>query len=126
MGKFEQLEGRNLIMVGVPLHKMRQKWRGFNQADELGKRLAKAWGWRYEKQVVERVKKAKNQMGLTRSERLVNVKGIFGVGRNIGRVKGEKVLLVDDVWTTGATMRECAEVLKRNGASEVWGLVVAR
>jgi competence protein ComFC len=123
---FSSISDGAWLVVGVPLHKSRLNWRGFNQADELGKKLAQACGWEFETNVLLRTKKVKNQMELKRSDRLQNVKGIFAKGKNINRIKNKNVLLVDDVWTTGATMRECTKVLKRNGASKVWGLVVAR
>jgi predicted amidophosphoribosyltransferase len=61
--------------------------------------------------------------GKARREALV---GAFGRGKAMGRVTGKRVVLVDDVWTTGATMRECAKVLRRAGVKDMWGLTLAR
>jgi predicted amidophosphoribosyltransferase len=65
------------------------------------------------------------QMELPKEERIKNTKGVFSV-KNLEKIKNKKILLIDDVYTTGATMEECAKILKRAGASEVWGVAVAR
>ena len=127
MGDFTPLEKKRWLVVGVPMDKRKLESRGFNQAEELAKRLAYYFGWDYGERVLVKVKKTKDQIGLGEKERWVNVRGAFGVSEKLGNMElGEKdVLLVDDVWTTGATMRECAKVLKRAGVRQVWGLVVA-
>jgi predicted amidophosphoribosyltransferase len=65
-------------------------------------------------------------MNLGRKKRLENMAGAFGSGEKIKRIENREVLLVDDVWTTGTTMRECTKVLKSSGAQIVWGLTLAR
>ena len=114
------------LVTGVPLHKNKWRLRGFNQSDEIAKVLAEAWGFEVETKVVTRVMETQPQMSLVGEERKKNVAKAFDDGEQIGRVYGKRVLLIDDVWTTGATMRECAKVIKRAGAKEVWGLVAAR
>lgn len=116
----------DLILVPVPLHAKRKRWRGFNQAEILAKDLAKRFSQPYEA-VLGRNRETKTQVGLKRDERRENVKGAFSLdslidGRKIG---GKDFLLVDDVYTSGATMAECCRVLKRAGAREVWGMAVA-
>jgi len=65
-------------------------------------------------------------MALGREARLNNMAGAFKAGKRIGIIKDKAILLVDDVWTTGATMKEATRVLKQNGVGEVWGLTIAR
>lgn len=126
MGDYEPIQNHSWIISGVPLHPRRLRWRGFNQADKLGIRLAQEWHWNFIKDTLKRTKYTKSQMGLPKKERLQNMQGAFDIDANFYQVNKKQVLLVDDVWTTGATMRECAKVLKRNGAKKVWGLVIAR
>ncbi len=117
----ELLEEADLL-APVPLHPRRLKARGFNQA------LLLAQGWEgtpLSREVIVRVRHTKPQIGLNPKERQENVQGAFAVPHP-QEVKGRKVLLVDDLYTTGATVKECARVLRRAGASEVNVLTVAR
>jgi ComF family protein len=124
---WREMERKNWLVVGVPLHPRRLRWRGFNQAESIGKTLAKDLGWVYVEKVVQRIKFTTPQMNLSGEERQTNLVGAFAGGEEIDRVNNQPVLLVDDVWTTGATMRECAKVLKREGkVREIWGLTFAR
>lgn len=126
LGEWGPLENRSWIVVGTPLHKRREKWRGFNQAELLAKGVAGYCRWEYQTEVIIRQKDTTPQMSLGRKERFLNLAGAIGCGVNLAKVIGKMVLLVDDVWTTGATMRECAKVLKQNGAAQIWGLTLAR
>ena len=117
--------GQGPVLIPVPLHKSRLRWRGYNQAEELAEELSKSLGIPVETNSLVRLKSTPPQTELTGAEREENIKGIFGC-RNVEKVRRKKVLLVDDVYTTGATMEECARVLKEAGAREVWGMVVAR
>lgn len=117
----ELLEEADLL-APVPLHPRRLKARGFNQA------LLLAQGWEetpLSREVVVRLRHTKPQIGLNPKERRENVQRAFAVPHP-QEVKGKKVLLVDDLYTTGATAKECARVLRRAGASEVNVLTVAR
>lgn len=114
---------RGFVIVPVPLSSKRWRWRGFNQAEEIAKAVASKWHLAYGEWLIK-VKDTGQQVGKTRQERLQAVKGSFGL-----KIKDQlprAILLVDDVWTSGATMRECARVLKRTGVKEVWGLTLAR
>jgi ComF family protein len=125
LADFTPLSHNTWIVMPVPLHKKRLRQRGFNQAAEIGKKLAKLQGWQYEEKSLERKIFTKPQVGLAREERLTNLQGVFEISKPDFCVKNASILLVDDVWTTGATMRECTKVLKRAGAQTVWGLAVA-
>ena len=105
-------------VVAVPLHRSREMGRGYNQAALLAARLC----LRSEPDMIRRRKNTESQTGLSRAQRLGNVRGAFECRR---RVKG-RVLVVDDVATTGATLNEVARVLKRAGASRVEAITVAR
>ena len=106
------------LVIPVPLHRSRERQRGFNQADLIASRLGRPLAAR----LVRRRKNTPSQTGLTRGERNRNLAGAFEVRR---RVSGT-VIVVDDVYTTGSTMNEIARVLKRAGAERVEALTVAR
>lgn len=110
------------LLLPVPLHPRRLKARGFNQALLLARGFPdKPVGL----EVLTRERHTKPQVGLNPKERRDNVKGAFGVPRPEA-VKGKKILLIDDLYTTGSTVRECARVLRRAGAARVEVLTVAR
>ena len=126
-GDLTPLQDRNWMVLAVPLHKKRRRWRGYNQAYELAKGIAKRGDWQLVKEgVLERSVYSKPQTSFSGKERRQNVSGAFILGDITKELTKQPILLVDDVWTTGASMRECTKVLKRNGVKEVWGLVVAR
>jgi len=112
------------VIVPVPLHRKKENKRGFNQsrliAAYLEGRLAMPMA-----DVLIRTRDTKPQVELRRGERLTNVKDSFICQSGAG-LEGKTVLLIDDVTTTGATLTECAKVLKEAGAKRIWGVVVAR
>ena len=110
------------LLVPVPLHPRRLRQRGFNQALLLAKSLKQS-GLRSD--LLRRVQHRPPQVNLNRAERQKNVKGIFALNPRY-KVEGRSVLLLDDVWTTGATMRECARVLAQAGAARVGALTLTR
>ena len=110
-------------VVPVPLHERRYRERGFNQAEVIGRLVAGRWSLAVAN-LLKRIKETGHQTGRTREERLMAVKATFQLGTKDQLPK--VILLVDDVWTTGATMNECCRVLKQNGVKRVWGLVLAR
>lgn len=114
---------KEMILVPVPLHPKRKRWRGFNQAEILAKSLAKSFAVPFA-DVLVRVRETASQVGLRRDKRKENVRNAFSL-RQGTQVKGKNILLVDDVYTSGATMGECCRVLKKSGAGEIWGLAVA-
>ncbi|HSR89614.1 MAG TPA: phosphoribosyltransferase family protein [Candidatus Udaeobacter sp.] len=115
---------QDFVIIPVPLHLRRERERGFNQAEIIANLFAKKLGLNINKNLRRSIYTAQ-QARLTGQQRQVNLKGAFSWSSNIKNIP-EKVLLVDDVFTTGATMQECAKVLKSNGAKIVWGLALAR
>lgn len=112
------------LIVPVPLHKRRLRHRGFNQSLLLSREVSKALSVPLDYINLKRVRETEQQINLTALERVRNVSGAFETGR-AGVFKGRQVLLVDDVFTTGATITECSRVLKRAGA-KVFALTLAR
>lgn len=110
--------------VPVPLHPKRERERGFNQA----KKLAEAIGGHPVIDLLERSKTTRPQFDLTYEERQRNMVGAFGLSRKLKNknLEGKAFCLVDDVATTGATIFECAKVLKHAGAKNVWAICLAR
>jgi ComF family protein len=109
---------KGTLIVPVPLHRTRERIRGFNQAELIAARLGRPVA----KRLLRRRKDTPSQTGLTRNERKRNLAGAFEV---CGNVSGT-VIVVDDVYTTGSTMNEIARTLKRGGAERVEVLTVAR
>lgn len=112
------------VIVPVPLHPSRLRWRGFNQAEELGKALSRRIGL----PVIEGLRRLRDtgaQVAMGRRERRSNVRGAFGLAGS-GAYRDTRVLLVDDVFTTGSTVNECARQLMRAGAASVHAITVAR
>lgn len=112
------------IVVPVPLHRRRLIWRGFNQSTELARAISRQLGAKVRNKALVRTRHTPPQTRLDRAGRLANIKDAFAANTDL--VRDKRVLLVDDVFTTGATLRECARTLKRAGASHVDVLVLAR
>ena len=112
-------------MVPIPLTKKKLKQRGFNQSEEIVKELSESLKIFFLDDCILKIKETSPQIELSGKAREENIKGAFLV-KNNEKIKNKKILLVDDVYTTGSTMEEVSKVLKESGAKEVWGLVVAR
>lgn len=119
------LAGKFDLVVPIPIHSSRTAERGFNQAVELAERLCARLSLRFEPDVLAKPRPTRHQVDLPYEERLVNMRGAFRV-RDGGKVAGKRVLLVDDVFTTGSTLNEAASTLKAAGAREVYGYTLAR
>jgi ComF family protein len=115
----------DFVLIPIPLAKKKLKWRGFNQAEEIGKELAEFLKIPLISDCLVKIKENKAQVELSEKERKENVRGVFFV-KNKEKIVGKKILLVDDVFTTGATMEEAARVLKEAGAKKIVGIVVAK
>ena len=112
------------LIVPVPLHPARQRERGFNQASLLAGSLSAEISLP-SRPVLERIRYTTTQTALDRSERMENLHNAFRLRKNAD-VRGLRVLLIDDVLTTGSTLSECARVLKRAGAISVYAATAAR
>ncbi|MEM7303599.1 MAG: ComF family protein [Pseudomonadota bacterium] len=122
-----ELLENNPLIVPVPLHRRRLLSRRFNQSAELARPFARLADCVYAPELLERSRSTRQQVGLKQSERAANVRGAFRVpaSRNI-EVSHRRVLLIDDVYTTGATLEACARALIRGGAAGVDCLTFAR
>jgi len=123
-----QLSGNNPqgeVLIPIPLTKKKMKRRGFNQSEEIAKRLSGFLNIPLIPNCLIKTKETLPQVELSEKERMENPKGVYIV-REKDKIKGKRILLVDDVYTTGSTMEEAARVLKESGAREVWGIVIAR
>jgi ComF family protein len=118
---------RNSILVPVPLHWYRQNWRGFNQAEEIGKLIAKEMKWKFIPDLLIRTKNTISQTELSKEKRGQNIRGIFSLNpHNSSFLIHNSIILFDDVWTTGSTLKEACKVLKRKAFKKVWGMTLAR
>ena len=118
-----------ILVVPVPLHSRKLRQRGFNQSELIARAALKLKSATARFQLIpgllERQRETKSQIGLSRHQRRENIRGAFVVAK-AREVAGREVLLVDDVFTTGTTVSECARVLGRAGASKVYVATVAR
>lgn len=113
------------LIVPVPLHPKRLRWRGFNQSLLLARQVGDAYGVRVDPFMLKRRRETAAQTQLPEEERRRNVRGAFTLDAEKS-AKDKTVLLVDDVYTSGATVNECSTTLKRAGAKEVYVLTLAR
>ncbi len=121
----------SVVFTSVPLHPKKERWRGFNQADILGRKIAKEQNIQYLK-LINRVRYTKTQVGLGRGGRLTNLKEAFQISQpalnalNSSDPSENSVIIVDDVFTTGTTLNECAKILKEHGFQKVYGFCFAK
>ena len=138
---------KRAVFVPVPLHKGRERWRGFNQEEEVCRKLCELNNWRMEELLI-RKKPTKTQARLKGQERKENVKDVFEINPRIDSATSnvlrtasssarflkiasfdtldyERVIIFDDVWTSGSTIKECCKVLKKAGVKQVWGMTIA-
>lgn len=115
-------------LVPVPLYWYRENYRGFNQSYLLGKAVSKELVWEFIPDLVIKSKSVRPQVGLKGKERRTNLRNVFEINssRRSTLAFHRSLILFDDVYTTGSTLKEAARVLKQNGAERVWGLTVAR
>jgi competence protein ComFC len=122
--KFLDMQSIEMI-IPVPLHSTKLRQRQFNQAELLAKSLSKAFSKELNNKLLLKIKPAPAQVDLSGAKRLKNVRGTFKV-KNTDSLKNKNLLIVDDVFTTGATVNECAKMLTDAGANRVEVLALAR
>jgi ComF family protein len=105
------------LVLPIPLHPQRERERGYNQSELLVRQLRKELGWATEPAALKRYRRTRPQLGLTANERRANVRDAFGA--DSVRVNGKRILLVDDVCTTGSTLASAAEALLNAGARSI-------
>lgn len=124
LGRIAEQSKRNVLCIPIPLHATKLRKRGFNQAEIIAFVIAKEFAIPVEINNLKRVRETRPQTEVAREERRSNIYGAFALA-NPEIVKRKVVILVDDVYTSGSTMNECARVLKNAGAKEVWGITLA-
>ena len=112
------------FLIPIPLYHLKKAERGYNQAYYVCKGISEETGLKINSRVVKRVKNTTSQTTLTLEERKNNINNAFKI-RSAKDIKNRRIILVDDVITTGATISECAKILKANGAAKVFALSVA-
>ena len=115
----------DIIVIPVPLHRRRFIQRGFNQAELLALGIASHFSMPVKLNVLYRGINTISQAELSIEDRKTNIQNAFFI-KNHSQVVGKRVVLVDDVFTSGSTMEECAKALKASGASAIYGIVVAK
>jgi len=114
----------DFLFLPIPLSKRRLKWRGFNHAKEIAKELSEFFGAKVLEDVLIKIKETRPQVSLLEKERKENLKGVFKL-KNPELIFGKKIVLVDDIFTTGTTLSETGKVLKEAKAKKVIGTVIA-
>lgn len=117
-------EEKDFLVVGVQLTEKKRRERGYNQADELAKSVAELLSLEYDGDAIVKTRETEKQKEASAKERRENVSGAYRVSKR-KVIRGKKILLIDDIMTTGITGSECARVLKNAGASEVIFLTAA-
>lgn len=118
---------KNITLVPIPMFWKKKNLRGFNQAEIIGKRLAKNLNWDYSDKLLQKVKDTHSQSLLKRTERMKNIKDVFRVDeRVLGKISKTNIILFDDIYTTGSTLKEACRILKNKGIKKVWGITLAR
>ena len=113
------------IIIPVPIHKKRKLVRGYNQTELIAKQIAKDTNLKLENRALFKQRNIVSQSELNKSNRKENVKNAFII-KNKEKVKNKKILIFDDIYTTGSTAQECSKVLKNAGASKIGILTIAK
>lgn len=114
------------ILVPIPIYWHRENVRGFNQSEEIGKLVAREMGWGFVPDLLVKNKSTASQVELSVKERKENLQGVFSLSPNISISECPSIVLFDDVFTTGSTLKEAAKVLRHAGVEKVWGMTIAR
>jgi ComF family protein len=122
---------RPMLVTAVPLFRQKRRERGANQAEQIARvvtRRLRGRGWSLDEdyKLLERRRATRSQSELNHKQRRANLRGVFALSQGSTGIEGRNILLVDDIVTTSTTARECAKVLRKAGAAEVWVAVVGR
>ena len=112
-------------VIPVPLHKVKKRMRGYNQAKLIGENFAKLMNFNFESSLIKRINFTKTQTKLTKLQREKNIKNAFEVS-NARKIKNKRFLIIDDVFTTGSTVNEISEILRNFNADKIYVLTAAR
>lgn len=112
------------IMLCVPMYRAKQRTRGYNQSELIAKEIANELKICYLRDCLIKIKDTKKQSTLTRDERKINLKNAFGI-KNKEKIQNKNVILFDDIFTTGSTMKECSKILKDAGVKKIAVLTLA-
>ena len=113
------------LIIPVPMYKLKKARRGYNQTELLADNLSRTLNIECRKDILVKIKENKTQSKLHEKERIKNVKNVFSV-ESPNNILGKNIILVDDIFTTGATMGECAKLLKKFEAKTVCAFVIAK
>lgn len=114
------------IIIPVPIHKKRKKQRGYNQSDLVAKQITyEIPSLEYENKIIEKAKNTLPQSSLNKKQREENVKNVYKIV-NKEKIKNKKIIIFDDIYTTGSTANAIAKILKQNGAKEILILTIAK
>ena len=114
------------IIIPVPIHKKRKNERGYNQSELIAKEISnKILNLKFENKVVEKIKNTLPQSSLTKKQREENVQNVYKI-INKEKIENKKIIIFDDIYTTGSTVNAIAKILKENGAKEVSVLTIAK
>ncbi len=113
------------IITSVPIYKNRKRYRGFNQSELIGEKICKIVDKPFEKNILVKIKSTYPQTSVPHTERKNNIKDAIVLGENVD-IKNKEILLVDDVFTTGSTINECARILSENGCRSVSSFTVLK
>ena len=113
------------VLIPIPMHFFRENWRGFNQAELIGKAISRAMNWGYVDNLLIKKRPTVSQTELKGESRTKNIKGVFSLSPNYN-LSSKNFIIFDDIFTTGSTLKEAVKVLKHGGEGKVWGLTIAR
>lgn len=122
----ENLDTNECLLTCPPMHFWRKMLRRYNQSEYIVKQLSQEAKIPFDASLLKKVKHTVHQSHLSKQQRETNLQGVFQVTKNtFSHIQGKKIIVVDDVISTGSTLNECAKLLKQNGAKEVIGLIIA-
>lgn len=113
------------IIIPIPIHKKRKKQRGYNQSELIAKEIAKNINLEYKNDIIDKTKNNLQQSSLTKEQRKQNVKNVYKI-KNKEKIQNKKIIIIDDIYTTGNTVNAISKILKENGAKEITILTIAK